>query len=120
MSRMTVNVGKMPNRVGQLERVTLRAVNSDSLLIMASRRIKVIQVPLDLTKARERLRQIRLSACLATKINRIDQVPPGVVKPLFLSCLKGLPKKVLRCIGHGGPRLSGELSQRRSASGDPQ
>jgi hypothetical protein len=104
---MTVDVAKVPNRVGEPERITFAAVNGDSLFVMAQRHRKVIHIPLDLAKTRERPRQIRLDARLATEIDRMRQVPLGVVKPFFLARLKCLPNEFFRCIRHRGPRLSG-------------
>jgi hypothetical protein len=60
-----VNVAKMANRVGELERLVQLAEDGDGFLVVPSRGIGVRQAPLELAEISERLRQLVSGAFLS-------------------------------------------------------
>jgi hypothetical protein len=88
-----MNITNMPNRVRQFERIALNAMDRNRFFIMPERSVAVMQVPFNLSQVGERSRQSSANLTHTTESDRLDQIPPGIVKPMLSPRLKSLPQK---------------------------
>jgi hypothetical protein len=57
---------------------------------MLERNLAAMQISLNLSQARERLRQLRSRAGLAAQVDSLDESPPCIGQPILSSCLRRL------------------------------
>lgn len=88
-------------------------LNGDGFLTVLAHSIAKTQVPLDLTQACKRSRQIDLNASLATEVESFDPVSLGIVEPMLSSRLVGLCLKFVGCIRHAAVGYHGRNRVRR-------
>jgi hypothetical protein len=100
---MALNVCHMPDRMSQLESITLRAINTGSFLIVPKRGIVAMQVPFNLTEPGQSLRQLPAHATSPAKLVSILEPPIRLVEPIFPAPTKAPLYQAFSFIRHRHP-----------------